>query len=273
MPELPEVETISRGISPQILKQKISSVLVRNHKLRFPIPKNLAQVLVGQSIQKIYRRGKYILLETKAGTLVIHLGMSGSLQIKPKEHVLGKHEHVNIIFDDKLALCYNDPRRFGAILWTTKNPQEHSLLKNLGIEPLEKNFTARYLFDRARGSHRAVKQFIMDSKVIVGVGNIYANEALFAAKINPLQKANSISYKNYQLLTKKIKELLRRAIKCGGTSIKDYIDSQGKKGSFQNKLKVYGRQGQLCVNCKTKLECIRLGQRSTVFCPRCQNMV
>lgn len=271
MPELPEVETISRGISPQILKRKISSVLVRNHKLRWPIPKNLPQILIGQSIQKIHRRGKYILLETKAGTLIIHLGMSGNLQIKPKEHVLDKHEHVNIVFGDKLALCYNDPRRFGAILWTAENPLEHLLLKNLGIEPLEKDFTARYLFDRSKRSRCAVKQFIMDSKVIVGVGNIYANEALFAAKINPLQKTNSISYKSYQLLTKKIKELLRLAIKCGGTSIKDYIDSQGKKGSFQNKLKVYGRQGQLCVNCKTKLASIHLGQRSTVFCPRCQN--
>ena len=272
MPELPEVETISRGISPLILKQKVSSVLVRNHKLRWPIPKNLSQILIGQSIQKIHRRGKYILLGTEAGTLIIHLGMSGNLQIKSKEHVLDKHEHVNIIFGDKLALCYNDPRRFGAVLWTNENPLEHSLLKNLGPEPLEKSFTARYLFDHSRRSHRAVKQFIMDSKVVVGVGNIYANEALFVAKINPLQQANSISYKSYQLLTKKIKELLRRAIKCGGTSIKDYIDSKGKKGSFQNKLKVYGRQGQFCVNCKTKLVCVLLGQRSTVFCPRCQSL-
>ncbi|CAL7962528.1 DNA-formamidopyrimidine glycosylase [Gammaproteobacteria bacterium] len=270
MPELPEVETISRGISPLILKRKISSVVIRNHKLRWPIQKNLPQVLIGQSIQKIKRRGKYILLETKTGTLIIHLGMSGNLQVKPKEHILGKHEHVNIFFGDKLALCYNDPRRFGAILWTTKNPLEHSLLKNLGPEPLERDFTAQYLFNRAKRCRVPVKQFIMNSKVVVGVGNIYASEALFVAKINPMQKANTITLKRYQLFTKKIKELLRYAIKCGGTTIKDYSDGQGRKGSFQNKLRVYGRQGQLCINCKTKLAYICLGQRSTVFCPDCQ---
>jgi len=270
MPELPEVETICRGISQSILKRKISSVVIRNHKLRWPIPKNLPQVLSGQSIQTIKRRGKYILLETKIGTLIIHLGMSGNLRIKPKEHVFGKHEHVNIVFGDKLALCYNDPRRFGAILWTIKNPLEHALLKNLGPEPLERNFTAQYLFDRAKRCHAPIKQFIMNSKVVVGVGNIYANEALFAAKINPVQKANTITLKRYQLLTKKTKELLRYAIKHGGTTIKDYSDSQGRKGSFQNKLRVYGREGQFCINCKTKLACIRLGQRSTVFCPHCQ---
>lgn len=273
MPELPEVETICRGISPLILGLKINSVIVRNHKLRWPIPENLPQILIGQCIRNIKRRGKYILLETTNGTLIIHLGMSGSLQVKPKEHALDKHEHVNIIFNDKIALCYSDPRRFGAILWTTENPLEHSLLKNLGPEPLDQDFTAEYLFDRAKRFHCAIKQFIMNGKVVVGVGNIYANEVLFAAKINPLQKANSISYQNCQLLTKKIKELLLSAVKHGGTTIKDYINSQGNKGSFQDKLKVYGRQEQSCVNCKTKLKHIRLGQRATVFCPYCQRII
>lgn len=270
MPELPEVETISRGIGALILKRKISSVVVRNYKLRWPIPSNLSRVLVGQSIKKIKRRGKYILLETQSGNLIIHLGMSGSLQVKPEKHILGKHEHVNIIFDDKLALCYSDPRRFGAILWTTKNPLEHSLLKNLGPEPLEREFTGQYLFNRAKGCHVSVKQFIMNSKVVVGIGNIYASEVLFAARINPLQKVNTITLERYRLLTRKVKELLRRAIKYGGTTFRDYINSHGKKGSFQNKLKVYGRQEQLCFDCKSKLVCIRFGQRSTVFCPGCQ---
>ncbi|MEI8055056.1 MAG: DNA-formamidopyrimidine glycosylase family protein [bacterium] len=169
MPELPEVETICRGIGRSILKRRVSSVVIRNHKLRWPIPKNLSQVLIRQAIKAIRRRGKYILLETKTGTLIIHLGMSGNLQIKPKEHVLGKHEHVNIVFGDKLALCYSDPRRFGAILWTTKNPLEHALLKNLGPEPLERDFTAQYLFDRAKRCHAPVKQFIMNGRVVVGV--------------------------------------------------------------------------------------------------------
>lgn len=272
MPELPEVETICRGIklSRQILNQKITSVIIRNHKFRLPIQKKLPQILIGQYIQKIKRRGKYILLETKTGTLIIHLGMSGSLQIKPQNHVFAKHEHLNIIFANKFALCYIDPRRFGIILWTNKKPFEHPLLKNLGPEPLSQNFTAKYLFGRAVKSKTSIKQFIMNSKIVVGIGNIYANEALFAAKINPLQKANNIPFERFQLLIKKIKELLHYAIKHGGTTIRDYSDSQGKKGLFQNKLKVYGKKNQFCTNCKTKLKHIRIGQRSTVFCPCCQ---
>ncbi|EKE01751.1 MAG: formamidopyrimidine-DNA glycosylase [uncultured bacterium] len=272
MPELPEIETIYRGIEPAILNQRISAVVVINHQLRWPIPKKLPQVLTGQHIKAIQRRGKYLLLKTQTGTLIIHLGMSGNLQLKPQNHTLAKHEHVNIVFSNGLALCYIDPRRFGAILWTDKDPLQHKLLKNLGPEPLDRDFTAKHLFDRAKRCHSSIKQFIMNSKVVVGVGNIYANEALFAAKINPLCKASSVSLERYQLLTKKIKAILRYAIKHGGTTLRDYSDSRGQKGSFQNKLKVYGRQGQLCVNCKTKLKQIRLGQRSTVFCPSCQNL-
>jgi formamidopyrimidine-DNA glycosylase len=196
--------------------------------------------------------------------------MSGNLQIKPKDHVLAKHEHVTIVFANGLSLCYNDPRRFGAIIWTDKDPLQHELLKNLGPEPFNREFTAEYLFDRAKNRRIAVKQFIMASKVVVGIGNIYASEALFAAKINPLRRADSIALESYQLLVKKIKEILRSAIKNRGTTFRDHRDSQGKKGSFQNKLKVYGRQGQSCVDCKNKLEHIRIGQRATVFCPRCQ---
>lgn len=270
MPELPEVETICRGLTSSILKQKIAAVVMRHFKLRHPIPKNLSKILAGQSIQKITRRGKYILLKTKIGTLIIHLGMSGNLQIKPKNHLIAKHEHVNIVFTNNLSLCYIDPRRFGTILWTAENPLEHRLLKNLGPEPFAKNFTADYLFNTAKSRHCSIKQFIMNSNIVAGIGNIYANEALFAAKINPLQKANKISLSRYQKLVKEIKKILKHAIKHGGTTIKNHIDSSGKKGSFQNKLKVYGKYNQLCPNCKTKLTHTKLGQRATVFCPNCQ---
>lgn len=270
MPELPEVETICRGLAPSILGQKIVAVTVRNSKLRRPIPKNLPKILKGQQIQKIDRRGKYILLRTKSGTLIIHLGMSGNLQIKPENHPIAKHEHATIIFANKLALCYQDPRRFGVILWTTKDLLRHQLLKNLGPEPFSKNFTSNYLLDRAKFKRCSIKQFIMDSNIVTGIGNIYANEVLFATKINPLQKVNTLSLIHYQKLIKEIKRILLLAIKHGGTTIKDHRDSSGKQGLFQNKLKIYGRHNQPCYNCKTKLTTIKLGQRATVFCPNCQ---
>ncbi|MBU0744950.1 MAG: bifunctional DNA-formamidopyrimidine glycosylase/DNA-(apurinic or apyrimidinic site) lyase [Gammaproteobacteria bacterium] len=270
MPELPEVETICRGITPVILGQKITSVTVRNHKLRCPIPKNLSRILKGQYFLKTNRRGKYILLKTKDGALIMHLGMSGNLQIKPKNHIPTKHEHVSINFANNLALCYNDPRRFGVILWTTKEPLKHKLLKNLGPEPFSDDFTAEYLFNSAKLRRCPIKQFIMNSNIVTGVGNIYANEALFASKINPLQKANTITLACYKKLVKEIKKILLSAIKHGGTTIKDHTDSSGKQGLFQNKLKVYGRHNQSCYTCKTKLTTIKIGQRATVFCSRCQ---
>lgn len=270
MPELPEVETICRGLESSILRQKIVAVATHQVILRHPIPRNLSQVLVGQSICKIYRRGKYILLETGVGTLIIHLGMSGNLQVKPQKHFIDKHEHFSITFASGSMLCYHDPRRFGAILWTTKDPLEHPLLKTIGPEPFAEDFTADYLFAAAKRKKSAVKQFIMDSKVVAGVGNIYANEALFAAGINPLQATNKISLAQFQVLVEVIKKLLQQAIKHGGTTIRDHTDSSGNKGSFQNELKVYGRGGQLCYNCQTKLKEIQLGQRSTVFCSKCQ---
>lgn len=270
MPELPEIETICRGISQALIQQQIKTVIIRNYKLRWPIAKDLETTLIGQQIHQIKRRGKYILVTTQTGTLIIHLGMSGNLQIKPAKHAPAKHEHATIIFTNGLALCYNDPRRFGAIVWTKDKPSQHVLLKNLGPEPLERNFNAEYLFNRAKRCQTTIKQFIMDNKIVVGVGNIYANEALFAAKINPWQKANTITLKRYKLLGKKIREILRYAIESGGTTIKDYSDSKGKKGSFQYQLKVYGKQTHNCLNCKTKLQLSRIGQRATVFCPHCQ---
>lgn len=271
MPELPEVETIRRGISPSILKQKIVATIIRNHQLRHPIPKNLPKILRGQSIQTVNRRSKYLLLSTEKGTLIIHLGMSGNLQIKNPAHKLTKHEHVNLILANGSALCYTDPRRFGAILWTNQDPLKHQLLKNLGPEPFAKDLTASYLFNRAQTKKYSIKQFLMDNQVITGIGNIYASEILFAAKINPLKKVKILSLPNYQKLIKIIHKILKLAIKHRGTTIKDHKDSLGKAGAFQNQLKVYGRAGKPCINCKNKLTTIRIGQRSTVFCPHCQS--
>ena len=270
MPELPEVETICRGLIASILKQKITDVCIHNFKLRLPISKNLPKILKKQSFQKISRRGKYILLQTKIGTLIIHLGMSGTLQIKNKNHVVAKHEHLNIYFENNLALCYTDPRRFGAILWTTKDPLKHRLLKDLGSEPLTKSFTADFLFTCAKSKKCSIKQFLMNNSVVTGIGNIYANEVLFAARINPLKKTNTLSLLQHKKLVTEIKKILQLAIKHGGTTIKDHTDSRGKKGSFQNKLKVYGKSGQLCPSCQTKLVTIKVGGRSTVFCSHCQ---
>jgi len=272
MPELPEVETICRGLESTVLKQKIMDVHVRNFKLRHPIPRNISQILKGQYFQKISRRGKYILLQTKTGTLIIHLGMSGNLQIKNKDHIAAKHEHLNITFDNNLVLCYNDPRRFGAILWTTKDPIKHRLLKNLGLEPFAKNFAADFLFNSAKSKKCSIKQFIMDNSVVTGIGNIYANEILFATKINPLKKTNTLSLAHYQKLVKETKRILVLAIKHGGTTIKDHTNSSGKKGMFQNRLKVYGRFGKPCYNCQAKLATIKITGRTTVFCPNCQKI-
>jgi len=272
VPELPEVETVCRGISSKVLHKKITLVVIRNYSLRWPIRQDLPQILLGQVFSKISRRGKYILLEAQAGCLIIHLGMTGSLAINPKEHIFAKHEHVNIVFADDTALCYADPRRFGCIIWTEGDPLEHELLKHLGPEPLEAEFTAKYLFERAQKSKAPIKQFIMNSQVVVGVGNIYANEVLFATKIHPTVPAKQISYDACISLVKHIKKVLAYAIKHGGTTIRDYIDSEGNEGGFQNKLKVYGRQNQPCLVCGNKLVQIRLGQRATVFCEHCQKL-
>lgn len=270
MPELPEVETICLGLTESVINLKIDSVIVRHPKLRYPIPKDIVKNLPGKKFHKIQRRGKYILLDTQGGTLIIHLGMSGNLQTKPKNHTIDKHEHLTINFHGKLSLCYIDPRRFGAILWTVKNPLEHNLLKNLGPEPFSTKFTAKYLLERAKNKKTSVKQLIMDSNVVTGVGNIYANEILFSTRVNPLKKASELSLSNCEKLVKSIKKTLALAIKLRGTTIKDHLDSKGKKGGFQNKLKVYGKQNQPCPNCNGKLSMTKLGQRTTIFCPNCQ---
>lgn len=270
MPELPEVETTRRGIEPYLKAQTVVQVEIRQPKLRWPIPANLAKQLRHQVITDISRRGKYLLLHTVAGTVIIHLGMSGSLRILETATLPSKHDHVDIMLSNHVCLRFNDPRRFGCILWTKTNPLLHPLLQHLGPEPLTKNFTADYLFQAVQRRKVPIKLFIMNSAIVVGVGNIYANEALFLAGISPEKIAAELTLKQCELLVEKIKFILNKAIKQGGTTLRNFSGSDGKPGYFKQELSVYGRGGEPCVKCKTVLQETRLGQRSTVFCLKCQ---
>jgi len=270
MPELPEVETTRRGISPHISGQTVKQVIVRDARLRWPIPDELAPELTGQQINAVQRRAKYLLLETANGTLMLHLGMSGSLRLVPAEQAAEKHDHLDIIFETGQALRLTDPRRFGCALWFQHPPEEHKLLAELGPEPLSEAFDAESLYQRSRGRSGPIKTFIMDNHQVVGVGNIYANEALFAAGIHPKRAAGKISLNRYQRLVSEIKRVLARAIEQGGTTLKDFVCGDGKPGYFKVELTTYGRAGKPCVKCQKPLKEIRLGQRSTVFCSHCQ---
>lgn len=270
MPELPEVETTRKGIAPHIENNQISEVIIRNRSLRWPIPTHLNAKLKSRKIISVTRRGKYLLLNTEVGTLIIHLGMSGSLRIVPKTSVIEKHDHFELQFKDGLCCRLRDPRRFGAVLWTNEDPLLHKLLVNLGPEPLGKSFNTDHLFEKSRKRKTTVKQFIMDSKIVVGVGNIYASESLFLAGINPKRIAGNISKERYQKLTLAIKKILTAAIKQGGTTLKDFTASDGKPGYFKQKLKVYDRKGEPCRKCKKPIKQIILGQRSTFYCADCQ---
>jgi len=269
MPELPEVETSRRGIEPYIKNNTVTKVIVRQSQLRWPIPATIT-ALENQIIQQVSRRGKYLLLITQKGTALLHLGMSGRLHIIPANEPVKKHDHVDIIFDNNICLRFNDPRRFGALLWTQGDPMQHPLLQKLGPEPLATEFNCDYLWRRSRKLKRAIKLFIMDGSIVVGVGNIYANEVLFKAGIHPQKAAGKVSKIKYQQLVEAIKSVLSEAIQAGGTTLKDFRKADGKPGYFQQDLKVYGRQKQDCVNCNKPLKLIRIGQRSTVYCSKCQ---
>ena len=270
MPELPEVETTRCGIAPHIEQNIISKVIVRNRNLRWPIPTGLNKKLSQQKINSVTRRAKYLLINTDTGTLIIHLGMSGSLRILSSDEAIEKHDHFELQFEDGICLRLRDPRRFGCVLWEKNDPSSHKLLVNLGPEPLEKNFNSALLFEKSRKRKTTIKQFIMDAKVVVGVGNIYASESLFLAGINPKRLAGKITKKNAQDLTKAIKQILKLAIKQGGTTLKDFRSSDGKPGYFQQKLRVYDRKDQPCLKCKKPIKHIVLGQRSTFYCSNCQ---
>jgi formamidopyrimidine-DNA glycosylase len=271
MPELPEVETTVRGIKPHLLRQSIQRVVVRHKQLRWPIPAlTLQRILPNQTITNISRRAKYILIETTAGTLVIHLGMSGTLRLVAEATPLKKHDHFDCQMSDGVILRYNDPRRFGAILWAGKDLASLAVLKQLGPEPLSKAFHANYLLERAAMRRIPIKQFIMDGKIVVGVGNIYASESLFLAKIHPVMNSNKLTLIQAKALYKAITQVLKAAIKKGGTTLKDFYQSDGKPGYFSHQLTVYDRAGLDCHQCQTPIEHLTLGQRSTYFCPACQ---
>ena len=270
MPELPEVETTCRGIAPHIEGQRITKVIVRESRLRWPVPKDLAQTLTGLTVVSVSRRAKYLLLDTEAGTLLIHLGMSGSLRIVDPTLAALKHDHIDLVFADRIVLRFNDPRKFGAMLWTTAPITEHVLLKKLGPEPLSDDFSGELLFQKSRNRKVPVKSFIMDSHIVVGVGNIYANEALFLAGILPSASAGNIDLPRYEKLAGSIRLVLQNAIQQGGTTLRNFVNETGKPGYFKQSLKVYGRASLPCENCTTPLQAIRLANRTTVFCPVCQ---
>lgn len=270
MPELPEVETTLRGIYPHLLGALVTGLKVRNPRLRYPVDPGLGRRIAGARVETLARRGKYLLMGLAGGHLLIHLGMSGSLRLVTGDSEPGSHDHIDLLLGSGLTLRYSDPRRFGLWLWHQGDPAEHALLRHLGPEPLEEGFTPRLLWARSRGKSTAVKSFIMDSRVVVGVGNIYANEALHQSGIHPLRAAGRISLARYRLLHGAIREVLGSAILQGGTTLRDFVGGDGKPGYFSQSLRVYGRGGEPCPGCGAALREARLSQRSTVYCPRCQ---
>jgi len=269
MPELPEVETVLRGLTPHIQGATIEAVLIRAPQLRWPIP-DLNEFVIQQTILHVSRRGKYLLMRLQTGTILFHLGMSGRLCLLTEPTAPKRHDHVDIIFTNKQILRYTDPRRFGAILWTTDCPLQHPLLKHLGVEPLTVDFTADYLLQRVNNRRVPIKPFIMNSKVVVGIGNIYAAESLFLAGIHPAMPVSLLTKIQASRLVDVIQDVLTQAIKKGGTTLKDFVNSEGRPGYFSQQLYVYGRAGLACIVCGNMLQSSVLGQRSTVFCVYCQ---
>ena len=269
MPELPEVETSRRGIAPWLEQQTVANVTVRDRRLRWPVPDDLEDRLEGQIIRGLRRRAKYILFDTDAGSAILHLGMSGSVRIIDADEPAGKHDHVDIRLASGKALRFRDPRRFGSLHWS-EEPLKHPLLRDLGPEPLSDAFDGDYIWQQSRGRKLAVKPFIMNANVVVGVGNIYASEALFGAGIHPKRAAGRVSKERYRLLADAIKSVLARAIDAGGTTLRDFVGGDGADGYFKQELDVYGRDGEPCHRCDRPIRAIVLGQRSTFYCKDCQ---
>lgn len=270
MPELPEVEITLRGLQAPLQNQTIKKFVFRRANLRWPIPKQELQQLIGLTITQLTRRGKYLCLTTTHANIIIHLGMSGRLRILNHSIPAEKHDHVDIIFKNGMLLRFTDPRRFGALLYATGDPQQHVLLRNLGVEPFSRKFSARYLKQQLAKKNLWIKSAIMDQRIIVGVGNIYATEALFKAGIHPLRPANSLQINELKPLVNAIKCILRSAIAQGGSSLKDFLNSDGQPGYFTRQLNVYGRAGLPCLQCQSLLQLSRTGQRATVYCQHCQ---
>lgn len=270
MPELPEVETTRRGIAPYCRQQLIDEAVIREHALRWPVARCLAGTLRRQRIIDVGRRAKYLLFHCDAGTLILHLGMSGSLRLCGTSEVAQRHDHIDLKLSSGRILRFNDPRRFGSLHWTRRPLEQHRLLRALGQEPLEQTFSAEYLHAMSRGRKVAVKNFIMNSRIVVGVGNIYASESLYLAGIHPARAAERISMCRYQQLVTAIKAVLAAAIKAGGSSINDFIQPDGSGGYFQHHFRVYGKAGQPCELCQQPIARTQTGQRSTFYCKSCQ---
>jgi len=268
MPELPEVEVTRRGLAPHLAGRVISSVEVRQPRLRWPVPKAV-RLLAGRKVRAVHRRGKYLLVDCGDGHLILHLGMSGSLRVLPPGTPAEKHDHFDLVLGDRL-LRLRDPRRFGAVLWTEDAVHTHPLIANLGIEPLSRALDAARLHALTRGHRAAIKQFLMDGRRIVGVGNIYASESLFRAGINPRTRTNRLTLERCARLSKAIKDTLRAAIRAGGSSLRDYVGADGHRGDSQSRHRVYDREGKACRRCGGAIKRLVQGQRSTFFCPRCQ---
>ena len=269
MPELPEVETTVNAISENLKKRKIKSLKVYQTQLRYPFKNSWLKEVIDQRITKVKRRGKYIIIELQIGALIIHLGMTGKLFFSKPNEPLKKHDHFDLNVG-QFNLRYNDPRRFGCLLWTESDPLNHKLITKLGKEPLSDSFTGKYLYEKRKSHHTAIKNFIMNSKIVVGVGNIYANEALFLAGINPKTKTSNISLIRFDKLVLCIRNVLSEAITAGGTTLQDYFSPTGEPGYFKTKLYVYGRENQCCTNCYTVIKKAVIGQRSSFYCSRCQ---
>ena len=269
MPELPEVETSRRGIEPWLVGRRIGRVVVRDRRLRWPVARGLETRLAGATIAAVGRRAKYLLIETSKGTAILHLGMSGSVFIVDAGTPAGVHDHVDVELDSGHALRFRDPRRFGS-LHLSARPLQHRLLRNLGPEPLGDEFTGDYLFDASRSRRIAVKPFIMNAAIVVGVGNIYASEALFLAGIHPRRAAGRIARQRYARLATSIRDVLARAIQAGGTTLRDFYGGDGEPGYFAQQLNVYDREGEPCRRCSAGIRAVVLGQRSTYYCRNCQ---
>jgi formamidopyrimidine-DNA glycosylase len=275
VPELPEVETTLRGIRPHLAGRRIEAMVVRDPRLRLPIPPDLPARLAGQLIGPLSRRAKYLLIEVAGGSLILHLGMSGSLRVVAAQAPPMKHDHVDLVLTDGRALRFHDPRRFGLMIWTPDPPAlavaRHPLLCDLGPEPLEDGFDGDHLYRASRGRRVAVKSFVMDAGVVVGVGNIYASESLFLAGIHPARACHRIAAARYRRLAETIRTVLNASIVQGGTTLRNFVQEDGNPGYFARSLRVYGRTGQPCLNCGIPLREQRIGQRSSFFCPSCQH--
>ena len=270
MPELPEVETTRRGLLPHLVGRRIRGAVVRNRNLRWPIPRDLPRRLRGEEVLDIRRRGKYLLFDCRHGHLLVHLGMSGRLSLVRDDTPPRHHDHVDVQLEGGQLLRLTDPRRFGAMLWVSGPAERHALLRGLGLEPLEPGFTGEALHRLARGRSVAVKQFLMNARIVTGVGNIYASESLFRAGIHPMRVAGRITKARWELLAVAVRATLEAALAAGGTTLRDFASADGLPGYFQNEFAVYGREGEPCARCGTPIRAQRQGQRSTFYCPACQ---